>query len=54
LDSNLDSAHISVCNEISGVGKKIKNTTNISEIDFSQFGNLLCQNCPVIKDHNSG
>jgi hypothetical protein len=46
LDSNLDSAHVSVfqsyfsvqesyCNEISGVGKLIKTETNMSEIGFS-------------------
>jgi hypothetical protein len=46
LDSNLDSAHISVFwselsahildyNEISGVGSFIKNETNMSEIGFS-------------------
>lgn len=26
----------------------------MSEIAFPKFGCLLCQNCPVIKDHNPG
>jgi hypothetical protein len=45
---------ISDCNEIGGVGKLTKNTTNISEIAFPKFGRLLCQNRPEIKDRNSG
>jgi hypothetical protein len=26
----------------------------MSEIAFSQFEYLQCQNCPAVKDHNSG
>jgi hypothetical protein len=42
------------CDEIYGVGKLIKHSTNMSEIAFSQFGHLLCQNHPTIKYRNSG
>jgi hypothetical protein len=45
---------ISDCNKIGGVGKLIKNETNILEIAFPKFGHLLCQNRPTIKDRNSG
>jgi hypothetical protein len=44
---------VSDCNKIYGVGKVIKNETNILEIYFSYFGPLLCQNCPVIKNRKS-
>jgi hypothetical protein len=47
-------AQISDCNEISGFGKLITNSTNILEIAFSQFGHLLCKNYPTIKYCNSG
>jgi hypothetical protein len=36
------SAQISDFNEIGGVGKLIKNETNMLKIAFSQFGSLLC------------
>jgi len=26
----------------------------MSEIGFPKFGHLLCQNCPAVKDRNSG
>jgi hypothetical protein len=43
-----------ISNKIDGIGKLIKTQTNMSEIAFSKFRCLLCQNLPAIKDRNSG